>query len=666
MAFSTRVPFSSPAKEGAVQEIAQGDFNGDGILDLIIARQLFPVENRGVEIQVLVGNGIGGFSDQTTAIFAGSVPKVVHPREILVSDFNGDGRADIFIADHGYDVDPFPGAQNRLILSEGAGKLRDATANLPQNSDFTHSASTADIDGDGDLDLLSVNIFGQTKANPTLLLNDGTGRFTPSTNSLPESTQKVGVGGATFTTGLLADLNNDGKADLLLGSAETNRAPTQVFLNSGSGNFANTTPLALPTPNLRPSSTLNGGTGTPTALDVQTLNLNGDALPDLVVVYTNGNYTAAYIQLLINNGDGSFKDETGTRLPQDLNNSDPWVKYVHLVDVNSDGHVDILTEPFGGNSAVYLNSGTGQYTRSETLAGTAALEPLDIDLDGDVDLVGWNGGGNPTFSTYRNGVGTGAAEVRATELADMLRGGNGGDLLIGLGGADRLDGRSGNDFLNPGKGNDTVDGGQGTDTVILSGARSAYTFKIQSNGVMIAGPDGSDLINKVEQFQFGSGETVSLTTLLAPSNINGSSAVFRFFNTQTGVHFYSASESEALNVMANLDSFQFEGPVFKTATTADSGQIDVFRFLNTKTGAHFYTSSASERDQIRAAQPNFNYEGVAYKAYAADAGPQEEVYRFFNRATGTHFYTVSESERDAISSSMPNFQYEGIAFWALL
>ena len=51
------------------------------------------------------------------------------------------------------DTDPFPGYQNTLILSAPGGKLVDATGNLPQVYDYTHSAAAADVDGDGATDL---------------------------------------------------------------------------------------------------------------------------------------------------------------------------------------------------------------------------------------------------------------------------------------------------------------------------------------------------------------------------------------------------------------------------------------------------------------------------------------------------------------------------------
>ena len=97
-------------------------------------------------------------------------------RQILIADFNGDRRNDIFVADHGYDVAPFSGHANALALSTAAGKLVDASANLPPESGFSHSAAAADVNRDGALDLYIGNMCcGDTP--PEILLNDGSGRF---------------------------------------------------------------------------------------------------------------------------------------------------------------------------------------------------------------------------------------------------------------------------------------------------------------------------------------------------------------------------------------------------------------------------------------------------------------------------------------------------------
>ena len=94
--------------------------------------------------------------------------------------------------------------------------------------------------------------------------------------------------------------------------------------------------------------------------------------------------------------------------------------------------------------------------------------------------------------------------------------------------------------------------------------------------------------------------------------------VFRFYNKTTGTHFYTSSVSERDGIIAYYPQFAYEGPAFH-AMPADGtdGRVAVFRFFNRNTGAHFYTASPAERDKIVASYPHFVYEGVAFYVYPA-------------------------------------------------
>ena len=78
----------------------------------------------------------------------------VHARKGVVADFNGDGRPDFFSASHGYDVAPFAGDSQVLLLSQADGRLKDESASLvPQVKQFVHSAAAADLKLNGRPDL---------------------------------------------------------------------------------------------------------------------------------------------------------------------------------------------------------------------------------------------------------------------------------------------------------------------------------------------------------------------------------------------------------------------------------------------------------------------------------------------------------------------------------
>jgi hypothetical protein len=121
------------------------------------------------------------------------------------------------------------GSQNTLVLSTPAGKLRDATSNLPQQADFSHSAAATDVNGDGTIDLYVGNLYTDAeKFPPEILLNDGTGRFRPCADCLPALPRgQISVpwhprllDGPTYSASEFVDVNADGARDLALRAVE--------------------------------------------------------------------------------------------------------------------------------------------------------------------------------------------------------------------------------------------------------------------------------------------------------------------------------------------------------------------------------------------------------------------------------------------------------------
>jgi hypothetical protein len=357
------------------------DFNGDGWPDVVLYRG-FDFTTTPAPLEILLNDGAGNLVLGTSQVFSGTVSTVVGARELLLADFNGDGRVDIFVADHGMDAPPMPGSQNTLVLSAPGGKLVDATAHLPQQDDITHSAAAADIDGDGDLDLYLGNLWGQTMLAPAIWLNsDGAGTFVVATGRLPYPLEDLDFGG--FTTCEFLDVNNDGSPDLVLGDAGDDLeggTDSLVLLNDGTGHF---TPLpnAIPAKPFSPSDS---------PLDIDAYDLNGDGYQDLLMTFTRWTYVGRYIQVLINNRDGTFRDETALRLPQSVN-YDAWITWVFLHDLDMDGHLDIVAQPIGGEGPLfYLNTGAGSFRPLANVFGMGhpfLFTFVDLDRDGLLDVV---------------------------------------------------------------------------------------------------------------------------------------------------------------------------------------------------------------------------------------------------------------------------------------
>jgi len=142
------------------------------------------------------------------------------------------------------------------------------------------------------------------------------------------------------------------------------------------------------------------------------------------------------------------------------------------------------------------------------------------------------------------------------------------------------------------------------------------------------------------------------------------SPVYRFYNQETGTHFYTIAATERDHVIGSYPQFLYEGAVFAAFSQATAGAQPVFRFYNTRTGTHFYTNSPAERDQVIATYPQFVFEGTAYYAMPS-AGPDARtpLFRFYNTTTGAHFYTTSTTERETVLATYPQFVYEGVAFY---
>lgn len=139
--------------------------------------------------------------------------------------------------------------------------------------------------------------------------------------------------------------------------------------------------------------------------------------------------------------------------------------------------------------------------------------------------------------------------------------------------------------------------------------------------------------------------------------------VYRFYNTRTRTHFYTASEAERAHVLATWPHFVPEGIAFH-AVKAERGTIGqpVWRFFNTQTGTHFYTASAAERAHVLSTWPQFVEEGEVYRALAGTEAGTVKLFRFFNTQTGAHFYTTEDDERDFVNGRLPMFIDEGATY----
>lgn len=255
-------------------------------------------------------------------------------------------------------------------------------AALPANSAFTDGVELADVDGDGDIDILFANrggsgtsAYGQgIPVAQHLFLNNGSGIF---------SAAHAQLNVANMATGMVIaeDFDNDGDLDVMYardGGWPAPTLPPVILINNGAGVFSDQTATRIPAGfNMSGFGICAGDT---------------DNDGDLDVVVTNGGTfagAATQARLLLNNGAGVFTDGTAAKLPVDTYVAQD----VTLADADNDLDIDILLDGKGSagkQARLYLNNGTGTYTISPSLnavgtSGTYEVEYGDLDGDNDFD-----------------------------------------------------------------------------------------------------------------------------------------------------------------------------------------------------------------------------------------------------------------------------------------
>lgn len=368
------------------------DFNSDGNVDLLICGHNVHTTTKW-PCAAFRNDGKGNFTDVTTQVLGSNPPAFEAAGDYCVADFNGDGRADVFIA-NSIDCCGFPGGQNALLLQTADGQLEDVTStNLPVQMTNTQRVACGDIDGDGDIDiyLASLNVTTGNFA-PQLYLNDGTGHFTLGDPSrLPAILQSVPSQFANVSASFI-DVNKDGHLDLFLGTIDSwDFSPRDLLLlNDGNGYFTPAPDNALPT--------RYGGLGWGTVTS-RVADIDGDGWPDLINTVNAPNYAEGAIQILLNNHDGTFRDatdrilqptwlRTGSLYSQGVVYVDP----VYAADFNGDGFVDLLVQGVNQPARLFLNTGPAGGGRlvevTELLPRPAdSFAVADFNGDGTTDIA---------------------------------------------------------------------------------------------------------------------------------------------------------------------------------------------------------------------------------------------------------------------------------------
>jgi hypothetical protein len=252
-------------------------------------------------VRLLVSGRDGTFADAGSAFPNSPTPYLT--RAMVAADFNGDGRPDAFLANHGIDKAPFNGELNNVLLSSPAGSLTNASSGLSSTLGFTHTAAAGALAGDGVQHIYVGNICcGDT---PYFHMNDGKGNFVKNYSRLPVELQGGRTPRNTYTSAALIDVNHDGFPDLALGAESSADTSNRIYLNDGHGSFANSNPIDLP-----PGCFDTGTAKNTITVSITAADLRHSGKMDLILNETTVNpfYQGACIQILINDGTGHFAD----------------------------------------------------------------------------------------------------------------------------------------------------------------------------------------------------------------------------------------------------------------------------------------------------------------------------------------------------------------------
>ncbi|HET6179104.1 MAG TPA: FG-GAP-like repeat-containing protein [Candidatus Sulfotelmatobacter sp.] len=348
------------------------DVNGDGNPDIVVVNACIDSDcATDGSVGVLLGNGDGTFQTAVTYDTAG-----FFAYSVAVADVNGDHKPDIVVANFCGLTDDCELSLGRsgtvsVLLGNGDGTFQAAVAYDPGGF-FPISVALADVNGDSKPDLVVANECGDStclssapNGTVSVMLGNGDGTFQAAT--------VYDAGGLSTRSVALADVNKDGKPDIVVasgyfGGGNLQEGAVGVLLGNGDGTF---------------QTVVVYGSGGREGSSIAIRDLNADGMADLVIANEGA------VGILLGNGDGTFRAAVSYGL-SGFGNA------VAVADVNGDGKPDVVVAsscgggPNCGTVNVLLSNGDGTFTAAVSYASGGlgnSIAVADLNSDGKPDVV---------------------------------------------------------------------------------------------------------------------------------------------------------------------------------------------------------------------------------------------------------------------------------------
>ncbi|MBK1642360.1 hypothetical protein CKO12_10815 [Chromatium okenii] len=560
--------------------LATADFDGDGKLDLVTTN--FNADKVSVRFNTSTGDTLS--FDPSSTFATGN-----QPHSVTAADITGDGKLDLIVANHDYNYDSgaYSGTISVLENTSFPGAIGFADQFQLTTGPLPASAISADIDGDGFADLIAANHYSSGGNSISVLRNtSASGKF----GFAAKIDVIVGTNPASVTS---ADVNGDGKLDLITANYSSNNV--SVLLNtstSGKVSFADkvditvgTNPISVISADVNGDGktdliTANEGSDTVSVLfntstaervsfakkdyvvgdipaRVTTADVDGSGRADIIVTNSGSDTVSVLKNISAVGSTQFFADKI------DFKTGDQPLG-VTSADVNDDGKLDLLVaNTYGDTVSVLLNTGVGEANHiptgsSQTLTASANVATIltladfgfsdadprdtlqsvtitslpatgsltlfsdavtrnqeitatDIAADGLVFTAPPSGKVNFSFKVS-DGVALSTSAATLTfnieaALDDLVITGTAGsdqlvsnanvagnDQLSGLAGNDKLSSFDGNDTLDGGAGNDILDGGAGADSMIGGAGNDSYAVDNVGDVVVETSTGGTDTV----------------------------------------------------------------------------------------------------------------------------------------------------------------------------